>query len=50
MREDPELTTRLARFYMMLMDGLFLQVRSTGAREAKGAVSLMAGLLAVSGA
>lgn len=46
MRADPELTRRLARFYMMLMDGLFLQVRSTGAREAKAAVSLMADLLA----
>lgn len=39
---DPELTTRLARFYMMLMDGLFLQVRTSSPREAKRLVSLMA--------
>lgn len=38
---DPELTTRLARFYMMLMDGLFLQVRSSTSKDTKRLVSLM---------
>ena len=38
---DPELTTRLARFHMMLLDGLLLQVRSSGAKDVKRLVSLM---------
>jgi AcrR family transcriptional regulator len=39
--EDPELTTRLARFHMMLMDGLFLQVRSSSAKDIKRLVTIM---------
>ncbi|MFM6848156.1 MAG: TetR/AcrR family transcriptional regulator [Terrabacter sp.] len=39
---DPELTTRLARFHMMLMDGLFLQVRSTNPKDIKRLVSRVA--------
>jgi AcrR family transcriptional regulator len=38
---DPELTTRLARFHMMLMDGLFLQVRSSSAKDIRRLVSVM---------
>ena len=37
---DPELTTRLARFHMMFMDGLFLQVRSSDHKDVKRLVSL----------
>jgi AcrR family transcriptional regulator len=43
---DPELCTRLARFHMMLMDGLFIHTRSTSARDSKRLVTLMAGGLA----
>ena len=39
---DPALPTRLARFYMMMMDGLFLHAQSTSARDAKRLVSLLA--------
>ena len=42
MESDPELTTRLARFHMMFMDGLFLQVRSTSAKDIKRLVSRVA--------
>ena len=38
---DPGLSTRLARFHMMLMDGLFLQVRTSGGKDSKRLVSLM---------
>ena len=38
----PQLPTRLARLYMMLMDGLFLQVRSTSStKDTKRLVSLV---------
>ncbi|WP_369226204.1 TetR/AcrR family transcriptional regulator [Streptomyces sp. R39] len=40
--EDPRLPRRLARFHMMLMDGLFMHVRSTGGRDVKRVVSLVA--------
>lgn len=39
---DRELTTRLARFHMMLMDGLFLQVRSSNPKDIKRLVSRVA--------
>ncbi|ADU49640.1 TetR/AcrR family transcriptional regulator [Intrasporangium calvum] len=39
-RAEPELTTRLARFHMMLMDGLFLQVRSSKNKDVKRLVSI----------
>lgn len=39
---DPELTTRLARFHMMLMDGLFLHVRSSSTtRDTRRLVSII---------
>ncbi len=37
---DPGLTTRLARFHMMLMDGLFLQVRSSNHKDIKRLVTI----------
>ncbi|MER6632573.1 helix-turn-helix domain-containing protein [Streptomyces sp. NPDC000987] len=40
--EDPRLPRRLARFHMMLMDGLFMHVRSTGGRDVKRVVDLLA--------
>lgn len=43
---DPQVTTRLARFHMMLMDGLFLHVRSASSRDSKRLVTLMAAGLA----
>lgn len=39
---DPGLPTRLARFYMMLMDGLFIHARTTSARDSQRLVSLLA--------
>ncbi|WP_270889324.1 TetR/AcrR family transcriptional regulator [Pedococcus sp. 5OH_020] len=39
---DPALPQRLAKFYMMMMDGLFLQVRVTSARDVRRHVSLLA--------
>lgn len=41
LERDPELSTRLARFHMMLMDGLFLQVRSSTPRDTRRLVALM---------
>ncbi len=41
LERDPDLSTRLARFHMMLMDGLFLQVRSSTPRDTKRLVTLM---------
>lgn len=38
---DPSLTTQLARFHMMLMDGLFLQVRSSTIKDTKRLVTTM---------
>ena len=40
--EDPELAMRLARFYMMLMDGMLMHVRSSSARDTKRLVTLLA--------
>ncbi len=40
--EDPRLPHRLARFHMMLMDGLFMHVRSTSGRDVKRVVNLAA--------
>jgi AcrR family transcriptional regulator len=39
---DPALSTRLARFHMMLMDGLFLQARTSGGKDSKRLVALAA--------
>jgi AcrR family transcriptional regulator len=39
---DPELPRRLAQLYMMLMDGLFMQVHTSNAKETKRLVSLVA--------
>lgn len=39
MATDPALATRLSRFYMMFMDGLFIHVRSTGSRDTKRLVT-----------
>jgi AcrR family transcriptional regulator len=39
---DPVLGHRLAKFFMMMMDGLFLQTQVTSAREVRRLVSLMA--------
>jgi AcrR family transcriptional regulator len=38
---DPALPRRLAQFYMMLMDGLFIQVRTSTPKETKRLVSLV---------
>jgi AcrR family transcriptional regulator len=38
---DPALPRRLAQFYMMLMDGLFMQVRTSTPKETKRLVSLV---------
>jgi AcrR family transcriptional regulator len=40
---DPDLCTRLARFHMMLMDGLFLQARTSGGKDSKRLVSVLVG-------
>lgn len=42
MAADPELGTRLARFYMMMMDGLFIHARTTSARDSQRLVTLLA--------
>lgn len=42
----PELVSQLARFHMMLMDGLFLHVRSSSAKDTKRLVSLVSAGLA----
>lgn len=39
--EDPQLPWRLARFHMMLMDGLFMHVRSTAGRDVKRVINLV---------
>lgn len=39
---DPELPTRLARFYMMMMDGLFIHTRTTSTRDSRRLVTLLA--------
>lgn len=39
---DPGLATRLARFYMMMMDGLFIHGRTTSARDSQRLVTLLA--------
>ena len=39
---DPVLSHRLAKFYMMMMDGLFIQTQVTSARDVRRLVSLMA--------
>ncbi|MGW5276879.1 TetR/AcrR family transcriptional regulator [Streptomyces sp. NPDC004044] len=43
---DPRLPQRLARFHMMLMDGLFMHVRSTSGRDVKRVVNLVSLALA----
>jgi hypothetical protein len=43
---DPRLPQRLARLHMMLMDGLFMHVRSTSGRDVKRVVSLVSLALA----
>ncbi|MFF4833663.1 TetR/AcrR family transcriptional regulator [Streptomyces sp. NPDC001315] len=40
--DDPQLPRRLARFHMMVMDGLFMHVRSTAGRDVKRVVNLVA--------
>lgn len=42
---DPELTRRLARFHLMLMDGLFVHVRCTGSRDTQRLFTRLADLL-----
>lgn len=39
--KDPQLPQRLARFHMMLMDGLFMHVRSTSGRDVKRVLNLV---------
>lgn len=39
--QDPPLPRRLARFHMMLMDGLFMHVRSTSGRDVKRVLNLV---------
>jgi hypothetical protein len=39
---QPGLPHQLAKFFMMMMDGLFLQVRVTSARDVRRQVSLLA--------
>lgn len=38
---DPELPRRLARLFMMLMDGLFIQIRTSTPKETKRLVSIV---------
>ena len=38
---DPELPRRLAQLYMMLMDGLFMQIRTSTPKETKRLVSIV---------
>lgn len=42
MAADPGLPTRLARFYMMMMDGLFIHARTTSARDSQRLVGVLA--------
>lgn len=42
LERDPRLPDRLAEFYMIMMDGMFVHVRSTAARDVARMVSLFA--------
>lgn len=42
LERDPSLPDRLTTFYMMMMDGMFIHVRSTATRDVTGMVALLA--------
>lgn len=42
LERDPRIPDRLARFYMIMMDGMFVHVRSTAAQDVTRMVSLFA--------